>query len=200
MDSTSTVRPMATQAIFRPNFDDDDDGESGGTATTEPMSCTTPRWRGCSHRPAGSVAAAGEIPRGTEIDPLAALMVNPVVAEAKRFCWNCGRQSAGPRRRGPESEGCPHCGSAYSFVPQLSPGDMVADQYEIRAACARWSGLGVPGGRPQCQRTAGGAKGVWCTWGRRGLAIAMAERQFLAEVAHPAIVKIFNFVEHPDSR
>jgi serine/threonine-protein kinase PknG len=29
-------------------------------------------------------------------------------------------------------------------------------------------------------------------------AIAMAERQFLAEVTHPAIVKIFNFVEHED--
>ena len=36
MDSTSTVRPMATQAIFRPNFDDEDDEPSGGTATTEP--------------------------------------------------------------------------------------------------------------------------------------------------------------------
>ena len=35
MDSTSTVRPMATQAIFRPHFDDDDD-PSGGSATTEP--------------------------------------------------------------------------------------------------------------------------------------------------------------------
>ncbi|MCB0949906.1 MAG: protein kinase, partial [Mycobacterium sp.] len=29
-------------------------------------------------------------------------------------------------------------------------------------------------------------------------AIAMAERQFLAEVTHPGIVKIFNFVEHDD--
>ena len=29
-------------------------------------------------------------------------------------------------------------------------------------------------------------------------AIAMAERQFLAEVTHPGIVKIYNFVEHPD--
>ncbi len=28
--------------------------------------------------------------------------------------------------------------------------------------------------------------------------IAMAERQFLAEVTHPGIVKIYNFVEHPD--
>lgn len=29
-------------------------------------------------------------------------------------------------------------------------------------------------------------------------AIAMAERQFLAEVVHPSIVQIFNFVEHSD--
>ena len=29
-------------------------------------------------------------------------------------------------------------------------------------------------------------------------AIAMAERQFLAEVTHPGIVKIYNFVEHDD--
>lgn len=29
-------------------------------------------------------------------------------------------------------------------------------------------------------------------------AIAMAERQFLAEVVHPQIVQIFNFVEHKD--
>ncbi|PRC60487.1 serine/threonine protein kinase, partial [Mycobacterium sp. ITM-2017-0098] len=29
-------------------------------------------------------------------------------------------------------------------------------------------------------------------------AIAMAERQFLAEVTHPGIVKIYNFVEHAD--
>nr|MDT0525773.1 protein kinase [Streptomyces sp. DSM 41633] len=28
--------------------------------------------------------------------------------------------------------------------------------------------------------------------------IAMAERQFLAEVTHPGIVKIYNFVEHDD--
>ena len=32
-----------------------------------------------------------EIPRVPEIDPLSALMTNPVVAESKRFCWNCGR-------------------------------------------------------------------------------------------------------------
>ena len=32
----STMRPMATQAIFRPHFDDDSDSTSVGTADTEP--------------------------------------------------------------------------------------------------------------------------------------------------------------------
>ena len=36
MDSLSTMRPMATQAVFRPHFDDDADETSAGTAETEP--------------------------------------------------------------------------------------------------------------------------------------------------------------------
>ena len=35
MDSMSTMRPMATQAIFRPHFDDED-STSVGTEDTEP--------------------------------------------------------------------------------------------------------------------------------------------------------------------
>lgn len=34
---------------------------------------------------------SGGDPRVPEIDPEAALMADPVVAESKRFCWNCGR-------------------------------------------------------------------------------------------------------------
>src|SRR6185295_13622539 len=36
MDSMSTMRPMATQAIFRPHIDEDSDSTSAGTAVTEP--------------------------------------------------------------------------------------------------------------------------------------------------------------------
>ena len=36
MDSASTMRPMATQAIFRPHLDDDVDSGSIGTEDTEP--------------------------------------------------------------------------------------------------------------------------------------------------------------------
>jgi serine/threonine-protein kinase PknG len=135
------------------------------------------------------------------LDPLDALMTSPVVAEAKRFCWNCGKPVGRSSADGKAlSEGwCPHCGSAYSFLPQLSPGDMVVDQYEIKG-CIAHGGLGWVylafdknvNDRPVV------LKGLVHSGDAEAQAIAMAERQFLAEVTHPAIVKIFNFVEHDD--
>src|SRR6476619_6741403 len=199
VDSVSTVRPMATQAVFRPHFDDSD-GVSVGTAETEPEDQVTAMTRALSptRRLGGGLV---EIPRVREIDPLSALMINPVVAESKRFCWNCGkpvgRSSADGRAL---SEGwCPHCGSAYSFLPQLVPGDMVADQYEIKG-CIAHGGLGWVylafdhnvNERPVV------LKGLVHSGDAEAQKIAMAERQFLAEVTHPGIVKIYNFVEHPD--
>jgi len=197
--SVSTARPMATQAIFRPRFDDDED--SAGSAGTVPEvrhHTAVTRSLSPTRRLGGGLV---EIPRVPEIDPLAALMTNPVVAESKRFCWNCGR----PVGRATEnteahSEGwCPHCGSPYSFVPQLNPGDMVVDQYEIKGCVAHgglgWIYLAVDHNvneRPVV------LKGLVHSGDAEAQAIAMAERQFLAEVAHPSIVKIFNFVEHPD--
>ena len=90
MDSMSTMRPMATQAIFRPHIDEDSDSTSVGTADTEPDEHLTTVTRALSptRRLGGGLV---EIPRVPTIDPLQALMTNPVVAESKRFCWNCGR-------------------------------------------------------------------------------------------------------------
>ena len=199
MDSVSTVRPMATQAVFRPHFDDSD-GMSVGTADTEPEDHATTMTRALSptRRLGGGLV---EIPRVPEIDPLSALMTNPVVAESKRFCWNCGRPVGRSSADGRAlSEGwCPHCGSAYSFLPQLVPGDMVVDQYEIKG-CIAHGGLGWVylafdhnvNERPVV------LKGLVHSGDAEAQEIAMAERQFLAEVTHPGIVKIYNFVEHPD--
>jgi serine/threonine-protein kinase PknG len=198
-DSASTMRPMATQAVFRPHFDDSD-GTSAGTADTEPEDHTTVMTRALSptRRLGGGLV---EIPRVREIDPLSALMTNPVVAEGKRFCWNCGKAVGRSSSDGKAlSEGwCPHCGSAYSFLPQLVPGDMVADQYEIKG-CIAHGGLGWVylafdhnvNERPVV------LKGLVHSGDAEAQKIAMAERQFLAEVTHPGIVKIYNFVEHPD--
>ncbi len=198
MDSMSTMRPMATQAVFRPHFDDSD-GMSVGTAETEPEDSTTmTRALSPTRRLGGGLV---EIPRVREIDPLSALMTNPVVAESKRFCWNCGKPVGRSSSDGRAlSEGwCPHCGSAYSFLPQLVSGDMVADQYEIKG-CIAHGGLGWVylafdhnvNERPVV------LKGLVHSGDAEAQKIAMAERQFLAEVTHPGIVKIYNFVEHPD--
>ncbi|TQR87762.1 protein kinase [Mycobacterium hodleri] len=198
-DSLATLRPMATQAVFRPNFDDSD-GFSVGTVETDPheqMTMMTRQWSPIRRLGGGLV----EVPRVPERDPLEALMTDPVVAEVKRFCWNCGKPVGRSTSDGEAlSEGwCPHCGSPYSFLPQLSPGDMVVDQYEIKG-CIAHGGLGWiylafdknVNDRPVV------LKGLVHSGDAEAQSIAMAERQFLAEVTHPGIVKIFNFVEHDD--
>ncbi len=199
VDSVATMRPMATQAVFRPNSDHDGD-VSVRSEPIEIEEVTVSRKVSPTRRLGGGLV---EIPRVPEIDPLAALMVNPVVAESKRFCWNCGRPVGRSTDDRPgESEGiCPNCGSAFSFLPQLNPGDLVADQYEIKG-CVAHGGLGWVylaedhnvNERPVV------LKGLVHAGDAEAQAIAMAERQFLAEVVHPSIVKIYNFVEHADSR
>ena len=197
IDSVATMRPMSTQAVFRPHFDDED--STPGEPTERDDNQAAVARTSLTRRLGGGLV---EIPRVPEIDPLAALMVDPVVAESKRFCWNCGRPvGRSTDNQAGESEGvCPHCGSVFSFLPQLKPGDMIADQYEIKGCLAHgglgWVYLAVDHNvneRPVV------LKGLVHSGDAEAQAIAMAERQFLAEVAHPSIVKIFNFVEHPDS-
>lgn len=200
---SSEIRPPSTQAIFRPDFDDDDDypHPTGGSRDTEPQGRIAAATRAL---PPVRQLGGGlvEIPRVPDIDPLAALMTSPVVPESKRFCWDCGRPVG---RSGSGSEGasegwCPYCGSPYSFLPQLSPGDIIANQYEVKGCIAHgglgWVYLAVDhnvNDRPVV------LKGLVHSGDAEAQAIAMAERQFLAEVVHPSIVQIFNFVEHKDS-
>lgn len=199
-DSAAAPRPLGTQAVFRPHVDDHlDDAPLVGTGieTPEPFA-------GGQHAPIPARRLGGglvEVPQVGETDPFAALMTNPVVAESKRFCWNCARPvgRAGPDGTAPSEGRCPHCDSPYSFLPQLNPGDIVAGQYEIKGCVAHgglgWVYLAVDrnvNDRPVV------LKGLVHSGDAEAQAIAMAERQFLAEVTHPGIVKIFNFVQHPD--
>lgn len=216
----SGARPQATQALFRPDFDDDDEDEDAadfphialGTMDSEPQERMT-----AATRVLPPVRQLGgglvEIARVRDIDPVEALMTDAVVPESKRFCWNCGkpvgRSGSGAEGEGEgkgkgkgkgESEGwCPSCGSPYSFLPQLNPGDTVAGQYEVKGCIAHggmgWVYLAVDhnvNDRPVV------LKGLVHSGDAEAQAIAMAERQFLAEVVHPQIVQIFNFVEHVD--
>jgi serine/threonine-protein kinase PknG len=200
--SEAESRPQATQALFRPDFDDDDDDDFAlipGIDTDAPDRMTVATRVLPPTRQLGGGLV--EIPRVRDIDPLEALMTSPVVPESKRFCWNCGKPvgRSGSEGKGASEGWCPSCGSPYSFLPQLNPGDIVANQYEVKG-CIAHGGLGWVylaldhnvNDRPVV------LKGLVHSGDAEAQAIAMAERQFLAEVVHPQIVQIFNFVEHTD--
>ena len=105
-DTLATMRPMATQAVFRPEFDDSV-GSSVGNADTEPRDQTTMltrRWSPIRRLGGGLV----EVPRVIERDPLAALMKNPVVADPasrRRPRGGAARHRAGSAGRPHEESG-----------------------------------------------------------------------------------------------
>nr|WP_296773073.1 serine/threonine-protein kinase [Rhodococcus sp. (in: high G+C Gram-positive bacteria)] len=143
-----------------------------------------------------------EVPRVDPVDPATAVMSDPSVPARKRFCWKCnspvGRNADGEPDA--PSGTCPHCGSRYDFTPLLEPGDLVVGQYEVQG-CIAHGGLGwiyLAIDRNVSDRWVV-LKGLLHFGDDEAHAVAVAERQFLAEVAHPGVVKIYNFVEQPRS-
>ncbi|WP_280266718.1 serine/threonine-protein kinase [Nocardia wallacei] len=139
------------------------------------------------------------LPEFRSTDPGTAMLVDPEVPEDKRFCWKCsqpvGRSGAtGPART---SGTCASCDAPFNFRPLLDPGDVVADQYEVQG-CLAYGGLGwiyLARDRNVARRWVV-LKGLQNPLDFEANVVALAERQFLSEMAHPAIVKIFNFVTH----
>ena len=94
---------------------------------------------------------------------------------------------------------CRNCGTRFSFSPKLERGDVVARQYEV-LGCLAFGGLGwiyLARDRNVSDRWVV-LKGLLNTGDADALAAAVAERQFLAQVEHPNIVRIYNFVQHAD--
>src|SRR5262249_49222065 len=95
---------------------------------------------------------------------------------------------------------CPACGAGFSFTPKLHSGDLVGGQYEV-LGCLAHGGLGwiyLARDRNVSDRWVV-LKGLLDSADPDAMAAAMAERQFLATVEHPNIVKIYNFVQHGDA-
>ena len=136
-------------------------------------------------------------------DPASAVLANPQVPENRRFCSGC-EQPVGRGRDGRAglTEGfCRNCGTRFSFSPKLEPGDLVAGQYEV-LGCLAFGGLGwiyLARDRNVSDRWVV-LKGLLNTGDADAMAAAVAERQFLAQVEHPNIVRIYNFVQHADRR
>ena len=142
-----------------------------------------------------------EVPPVPYRDPAGAILERPEVPESKRFCGNCGKPVGRAKDGQPSrTEGfCRQCGSHYSFTPKLRKSDLVAGQYEV-IGCLAHGGLGwiyLAHDRNVSDRWVV-LKGLLDTGDADAMAAAVAERQFLAQVEHPNIVKIYNFVQHPD--
>jgi serine/threonine-protein kinase PknG len=144
-----------------------------------------------------------EIPPVPYRDPASAVLADPQVPESRRFCATCD-QPVGRGRDGRAglTEGfCRNCGARFSFSPKLEVGELVAGQYEV-LGCLAFGGLGwiyLARDRNVSDRWVV-LKGLLNTGDADAMAAAVAERQFLAEVEHPSIVRIYNFVQHADRR
>ncbi|GDY29548.1 serine/threonine-protein kinase [Gandjariella thermophila] len=142
-----------------------------------------------------------EVPRVPYRDPATAVLADPRVPESKRVCGRChepvGRSASG--REGEPEGVCPRCGSAFSFRPRLAPGELVAGQYEV-LGCLAHGGYGwiyLARDHNVSDRWVV-LKGLLDANDPDAMTAALAERRFLAEVEHPNIVRIYNFVQHAD--
>ncbi len=138
-------------------------------------------------------------------DPADAVLdeVAAVVPESRRFCARCD-EPVGPRARR-SARDAPRASAASAArrsrsSPQLRAGELVAGQYEV-VGCLAHGGMGwiyLARDRNVSDRWVV-LKGLLNAGDDDAMAAALAERRFLAEVEHPNIVKIFNFVQHESS-
>ncbi|WP_427919077.1 tetratricopeptide repeat protein [Streptomyces sp. cg40] len=138
-------------------------------------------------------------------DPATTVLKNAEVSERNRYCGksDCGAPVGRSRGDHPaRADGfCAKCGHRYSFTPRLRAGDVVHGQYEV-VGCLAYGGLGwiyLAVDRAVNDRWVV-LKGLLDTGDEDALAAAVSERRFLAEIKHPSIVRIYNFVEHLDQR
>ena len=174
---------------------------TGWTASTGAV--TSSSRRGSARSSSRGLLGAGlvEVPRVPYRDPKTAVLEDPKVPEDKRFCSNCGAKvGRGKDGKPGRTEGfCTSCRHHFSFSPKLVKGDVLHDQYEV-LGCLAHGGLGwiyLALDRAVADRWVV-LKGLLDTGDADAMAAAVAERRFLAEVEHPNIVKIHNFVQHAD--
>ena len=170
---------------------------NGGTHVTRRVGTSSTRLRG-----ARLGAGLTTVPPVPAVDAAKAIMLDPQVPEDRRTCPNCGAAVGRSRDGQPgRTEGfCPQCRAPYSFTPKLQPGEVVGGQYEVVGALAH-GGLGwIYAARDKNVSDRWVVlKGLLNSGDPDALAAAIAERQFLAQVEHPLIVEIYNFVTHRDA-
>ena len=185
----------------------------GVLTSTAPMASTPAFPRIGPHRivevrpaPAGASApASSRYRRCREGNPAKAILTDPQVPESQRFCGNseCNQPVGRGRDGEPGSSGgllhlsaAPDTRSCPSFLAATSS----AGSTRCGAASRTAASAGSTWRSTATCTTAGSCSRVWCNSGDAdAMATAAAEALALAEVEHPNIVRIHNFVEHKDS-
>lgn len=172
-----------------------DSGSASGSWNVGPSTLLSRLSRGRGDLGAGLVAVEPISPR----DPASAVLIDPYVPQHKRVCSKCANPVGLGRGDQPErTDGfCTVCGRRYSFSPKLNSGDLVGGQYEV-SGCLAHGGMGwlyLARDRAVDHRWVV-LKGLLDSGDESAMAAAIGERKFLAQVSHPKIVDIFNFVEH----
>src|SRR3954470_1981952 len=188
---TEVLRPASSAARYSTPSTDSNRSAAASTSITVHSTRAAAR-----HRLGAGLV---EIDPAVARDPQTAVMRDPSVPERRRFCNRCDEPVGRTRGDVPgRTEGfCRRCGQPFSFVPKLGQGEIIGGQYQVAGALAH-GGLGwiyLATDRNVSDRWVV-LKGLLNSGDEDALAAALAERRFLAEVEHPNIVKIFNFVEH----
>src|SRR5947209_2120884 len=165
---------------------------TGSTRRTTDTSRTT------SRRTTGIGAGLVDVAPAPVVDPSAVVLKDATIPEDKRFCSNCGAPVGRPRPDAPHGRIagiCSQCRHRFDFEPKLRKGEIVGGQYEVVGPMAH-GGLGwiyLARDRAVNDRWVV-LKGLLDARDEAAMRVAVAERQYLAELSHPGIVGIFNFV------
>lgn len=170
------------QALAQPSL-----GDSG----TQPRPVTT----------TSNVGGLVSLPALSVDDPSSLVLhTGAALAEDGRVCSACGAL-VGRSYRGQEGlpDGyCQQCGARYSFSLKLRKGDEVADRYAVVGPLAR-GGLGwVYLAHDLHLHHPVVLKGLINTEDERARELATNERVALTNLDHPNLVRIHDFVQHPD--
>jgi serine/threonine-protein kinase PknG len=154
--------------------------------------------RTTSRRTSGIGAGLVDVAPAPVIDPATVVLADPTVSEDKRYCSNCGAPVGRARPDAPHGRltgVCSQCRHRFDFEPKLRAGEIIGGQYEV-AGCLAHGGLGwIYLARDKAVNDRWVVlKGLLDAGDEAAMRVAVAERQFLAELSHPGIVGIFNFV------
>lgn len=150
----------------------------------------------------GGTAEFALLPPIEPPDVTSRLLTDPHYPERRQFCGNpachqpVGRSYVGQPAL---TEGfCGSCRLPFSFAPKLYPGDRVADRYDIVGWLAH-GGLGwVYLAQDQALKGLVAIKGVINPTDAQARELAAVERDVLIRLEHPNIVRIGDFVSHPN--